>query len=68
MSSGSIGVLVNTEPVINDVMIAPETAVTTSSTLVCDVDAFDVDGGTPTAAFTWHNDTTGSDLGIEAIR
>ena len=51
----------NTEPELTSVSISPSTGVTSSDTLTCSGSATDVDGDTPSLAYSW---TDGDDKGV----
>ena len=46
-------VVENTDPTIDSISINPDSGVTTTSSLSCDVSASDVDGGTPALTYEW---------------
>ena len=55
-STASVSV-VNTDPVVNSVLITPNSGVTTSTSLTCAATATDADGGSPSLDYAWS--TTG---------
>ena len=50
----------NSDPVVTDVQIRPDTNVTTSTTLTCTATATDPDGGTPSLSYQWAKQTGGT--------
>ena len=50
----------NSDPVVTDVQIRPDTNVTTSTTLTCTATATDPDGGTPSLSYQWAKQTSGT--------
>ena len=52
-SLDTFGTVLNTDPSIDSIAISPNSNISTTSLLSCNVSASDIDGGTPTIGYSW---------------